>query len=569
MDLNAIQSENFSSGSGMMMNSSSFSCLATELLSSTMVTDESFWTILEGLRPATPYIAAVIFIFFGISFFWNLFIIITYLVKYRLLKEPANIFLFTLAIFDLIASIVMALFSFIIEAAQEYIFGSDDVTRCQTCDMVGFFFVFVVCGSLHLLTALSIDRFIHLWRPLRYKKIMNHWKALVVVVFIVILSFLFAILPIAIGFGQYEFNIRFGICLARLTGRSRSNIPNVFFFFFLVVEALIPITILSVTNVFTFRIVKRFLRRNFRRRSTYRHKREEQSEDAKKHSQQQNQLVKVFGALFVANAISWSLIIVVVLLVTFIIPPELVPDWLYIIGWLCYLTNPLFHPILESFFIKDLRLVINRAKKGVHRAGTLVIRQSSKFLGLTPNGKSSALDEANARIDREEREVAETVSSGFNSSVANSSVATEASEMSELSGASPILSHSNSVKGENGDVNRPKSLKKSGRSVTFSEGEMGAAIPSSNGEPHKTGSVLKRKNGNKKPSTPITDSIVEEDEGVFGTSKTEESGKDTLQAVEEEVHVPAESATENGVTKSEMAEENGTAPGPTVTMIDS
>lgn len=552
MDVNITQSGNFSSGSGMMMNDSSeFSCLNTESLSSTTVTNETFWMILEDLQPGTPYAAAAIFIFFGISFLWNLFIIITYLVKFRLLKEPANIFLFTLAIYDLIASVVMTLFSFLIQATQEYIFGNDDVTRCLTCDMVGFFFVFVVSGSLHLLTALSIDRFIHLWRPLRYKKIMNHWKALIVVLLVTVLSFALAILPIAPGFGQYEFNTRFGICVARLTGKSRIGIRNNLYFFFLVVEALVPISILSVTNVFTFRIVKRFLRRNFRRRSTYRHKREEQSEDARKHSHQQNQLVKVFGALFVANAISWSLIIVMVILVFFAIPAQLVPDELYIFAWFCYLTNPLFHPILESFFIKDLRLVINRAKKEVRRAGTLVIRQSSKFLGLTPNGKASALDEANARIDREEKEAQ------MNSSVVNSSVATEAFDMSEMSNTSPMLAHCNSVKGENGDVNRPKSLRKTGRSVTFSEGEKGAAIPSQNGESHNTGSVLK-KGKKKRVSAPVTDSIIEESE-VSGTSKTEESGNDTLQRVEE---VPVESATESAATESEVAEENETAPGP-------
>ena len=575
MELNTTEPEDFGSGSGLglMMNETNgtngtvFSCLNRDMLSSTMVTNESFWRIQESLRGGAPAVATIYFIFFGISFFWNLFIVVTYLVKYRLLKEPANIFLFTLAVFDLVASVVMTLFSFIIEATTEYIFGNDDVTRCNTCDMVGFFFVFLVAGSLHLLTALSIDRFIHLSRPLRYNKIMNHWKALVIVVFVIILSFIFAILPIAPGFGQYEFNTRFGICIARFGGNSRLGVPNLAFFTVLIVEALIPIAILCVTNVFTIRIVKKFLKRNFRRRSTYRHKREEQTEDAKKHSQQQNQLVKVFGALFIAYAISWSLIVTVVLVVNFV-PARLVPDEIFIFGWICYLTNPLLHPIIESFFVKDLRLVINRAKKEVRRAGTLVIRQSSKFLSRGGNGKASALDEALERINREEKAAA-AASSVFNSSVVSSSAATEAFEMSDVGGMSPMLANRVIQDGENGDIDRPKSLSRAGRSVTFSEEEAGAFVP--NGEPRKTGSVLKKRDGKKRvQGALITDSIVEESEEVIDASKTEDAVNGTLETVEEVTveEVVAESeGDKEGVTDSNgVAGENGTAP--VVTTID-
>ena len=561
--MNITEIDDVGSGSGSMsnftMNDTEFSCLNTDLLSSTMVTNKTFWQIFESLQSGTPYVATVVFIFFGLSFFWNLFIIVTYLVKFRLLKEPGNIFLFSLALYDILASVVMTLFTFIIEVRKEYIFGNDDVTRCRTCDLVGFFFVFVVSGSLHLLTALSVDRFILLSRPLRYKKIMNYWKAIIIVIFITLLSFFFSILPIAVGFGQYEFNRRFGICIARLSGTSRSGIPNQAYFTFIIIEALIPIAILSVTNVFTFRIVKKFLSRNFRRRSTYR-KREEQSQDKKKHGKQQNQLVKVFGALFIANAITWSLIIIIILIVNFF-PANLVPDQIFIFGWICYLTNPLFHPILESFFVKDLRLVVNRAKKEVRRASTIIVKQSSKMF---TRSKASALDEANARMDREER--------AMNMSNINSSVATEAFSMST---ASPNLSSRYSPDPEdverNGEIRvRPKSLRSAGRSVTFSanpEEEATTHLPNG-GLERKPNSVLK-KNGrsNKKfNGQPLTDSIVEEDESAFGTSKSEDcEAADTEVVAESETKVLVESQvtadSENVTAESEeAAAENGSAP---------
>ena len=535
MDLNmttVVPDMGSGSGSGLMSNMTpeEFSCLNTDMLSGTMVTNETVWTILPELHYGTPYVATVVFIFFVVSFLWNLFIIVTYFVKYWLLKEPGNIFLLSLAFFDIFLTVSMTLLSFITEVRRAYIFGNDDITRCRVCDMLGFFFVFLVSGSLHLLAALSVDRFIHLARPLRYNKIMKRWIAVLMVVLITILSFIIAILPIAAGFGQYEFNIRFGACLPRLTGTSRAGISNLFFFTFIIAEALIPIFILAVTNVFTFRIIRKFLRRNLRRRSTYR-KREDLTGDQRKHQQQQNQLVKVFGALFIANVITWSLIIVIIFVVNGV-SATLVPDELYIFGWLCYLTNPLFHPIIESFFVKDLRLVVHKAKKEVRRASTFFVRQSSKLL----TGRSSALDEANARIDREENATP-------NSHRRNESLATEAYEMSVADTPPPSRSPDGG--------RRSQSLKKVGRSVTFSEEVNGPTLPSPNSHPSKPGSAMKK---NKLTHQTNTDVIVEEDD-IFG-------GSDIGDAENVTDDSPATLDTESTaqkVAESELSDENGLA----------
>ena len=454
----------------------------------------------------------------------------------------------------------MTLISFIIVANREYIFGNNDIVRCGTCDMVGFFFVFLVEGSIHLLMFLSIDRFILLSRPLRYKKIMKRWIAVLIVIFVTVFAFFLAIMPIAFGFGQYEFNIRFGICLARFNGESRSGLNNLNYFTFLVLEGLIPVIVLTVTNVFTYRIVRKFLKRNFRRRSTYR-KDTEKTEDNRKYQKQQSQLVRVFGALFVANAVSWTPVIVTTLLVNFL-DPELVPDELYVFGWICYLTNSLFHPILESFFVKDLRLVVNRAKKNVRRASTIFIRQSSKFLGLGSSHTASALDEANARMDQEEN---------FSTSGIGTSVGTETYDMSHLEdGPSTVPNgtgwphdcEEEEEEGENDGTDRPQSLRKVVRSVTFSEEVNSPAIPtipSPTGVPYKPSSVLKKKGGpnrrKQQSPPPVVESIIEEEEEVFGTSKSEEDKKAAEAHVEDsDVQVVAAPPAENGsATVSELA----------------
>ena len=370
-----------------------FNCL-NDNISSTNVSDQSHWRIQDDLLYGTPYVATVVLIFFLLSFFWNLFIIITYFVKNKLLKEPANIFLLNLAIADLLVAVTTILFSAVTEIAQEFVLGSTDVVRCGVCNFAGVFLIFLIAASLHMLAVLSVDRFILLTWPLRYKKIMNRWKALVIVTIVWIIALVIALPPV-VGFGQNEFNRNFGACLPRFTGNNPiTGLNNFFYAAFVAAEALIPILVLAFTNVWTYRIVSKFLRRNFVRRRTFRG-RENVPDDNRKHRKQQKQLIRVFGALLIAHIISWTPVLIVVFLI-FFISADVLPREIYIFGWICYLTNPVFHPIIESFFVKDLRYQVRRARKTVKRAGSAVYRQSTRLFSR------SALEEANAEMDKEE-----------------------------------------------------------------------------------------------------------------------------------------------------------------------
>lgn len=383
----ALQNESNVTTNGTMLPA--FNCLIN--ISSVNITDRSHWRIRDELLYGTPYVATVILIFFLVSFFWNLFIIITYFVKFKLLKEPANIFLLNLAIADLLVALTTMLFSVVTEIVQEFVFGYTDVVRCGLCNFAGVFLIFLIAVSLHMLAVLSVDRFILLTWPLHYKKIMNRWKAMVIVVIVWIIAILIALPPV-FGFGQNEFNRNFGACLPRFTGiNPLSGISSFFYAAFVAVEALIPIIVLAFTNVWTYRLVSKFFKRNITRRRTFRGKGSGTDEERKYHSQQR-QLIKVFGALLISNIISWTPVLVVVVIVSFTV----LPGEIYIFGWICYLSSPVVHPIIESFFVKDLRYQIRRARKTVRRASSAVYRQSTRLFSR------SALDEANAKMDKEE-----------------------------------------------------------------------------------------------------------------------------------------------------------------------
>lgn len=372
-------------------NETAFNCRLSET-SGSFITNKTHWEIGEDLRIGSTIAGVLVLIFFLIATVWNLFIIITFFVKHSLLKEPANIFLLNVAFTDLIICLTSMIFSFVTAFGQEFVFGSDDITRCAICNMSGFFIIFTVLVSLHLLMALSIDRFILLSRPLRYPNLMNRTRAIIICAIMYVVCFIIAVLP-QLSFGEFEFNPRFASCVPRFTPRS-----NLYYAVFLAGEAMIPIIVLAITNVWTYRLVSKFLKKNFRRKSTYRRRDEKQAKtaDGQKHQQQQKQLIKVFSALFLANIVSYTPTILttfVFLVLSLIGNENIIPAEVYILGFVSFLSSAVLHPIIESFFVKELRYQVNRAKKGVRRVSTNIYRQTTLLFS------NKTLDEAAQKAD--------------------------------------------------------------------------------------------------------------------------------------------------------------------------
>ena len=356
-----------------------FNCL-DDGISRTTVTNTTFWQI--SLRDGAPAVATVFAVYFLLAFSWNLFIIVTFLNKRKLLREPANILLLNLAIADLTVALTQMFFSMVTEAALEFIFGNSDVVRCGMCDFTGVFFMLLYGVSMHTLAALSFDRFLLLFKPFRYKKIMTQRNTIFIVVGIWLVS-TFLALPPVIGFGQIEFNRRFGSCVPRFGGMNiRSGVQNFLYVAYVALESLFPIVTIIVCSFWTYRFINKFLRRNYRRRSFYSGRgrdsmMHQRQEDSRYHHQQQ-QLVKVFGALLVSNLISWFPVLCVVIAIGALKgEAERVPDAVYVVGWVCYLTAPVFHPIIESFFVKDMRLVVCKGITRVNRAGSFIARSTT------------------------------------------------------------------------------------------------------------------------------------------------------------------------------------------------
>ena len=77
-----------------------------------------------------------------------------------------------------------------------------------------------------------------------------------------------------------------------------------------------------------------------------------------------------------------------------------VPRQIYIFGWICYLTAPVFHPIIESFFVKDMRLVVCKGVDHAREAGSFIVRSTTNMFGQKELERD--LDLANQKAEEEE-----------------------------------------------------------------------------------------------------------------------------------------------------------------------
>ena len=87
------------------------------------------------------------------------------------------------------------LFSLVAAARGEFIIGSNDRVRCQACSTQGFFFVVLTIAQVHLIALLSIDRWILLYNPLKYRTMKNVRVTLAGIIAVCVICFVLSIPP--------------------------------------------------------------------------------------------------------------------------------------------------------------------------------------------------------------------------------------------------------------------------------------------------------------------------------------------------------------------------------------
>ena len=349
------------------------------------------WGSLQSLEGARWFVVAIECIFLAVGLSWNVFIVASYIKHRKLLKQPANIYLLNLAITDILFTIFVTLTTLTAEAAGEFLFGSSDFSRCLNCRFLGGSMHLLVAVSLHTLAAMSVDRCILLTQPIKYSSYITWKVGLSVQLVIWVLSVIVAIPPL-FEFGNYEYNLVFAFCNARWTGES-GGIPNIYYILFYGLESLVPILILTFTNIWIVLIAKRVLKKRITKQRNFLNNNSDIDFEEKKYRQQQRQLFRVFGALLVSHTVCW----VPVLMVMFValgLGADAIPPETFIAGWLALLLNPVVHPIIETFFVQELRYRMNKTKKSIKRASSSFYTQvsSASLLKSFSRHSRSSLD---------------------------------------------------------------------------------------------------------------------------------------------------------------------------------
>ena len=153
-----------------------------ELNATQNATDECLWCLDEEL------IGSLMAVFTGIililSLIINLFICVYTLSHPKSLKKSSTMFLFNLALINLLMTVFFMPFMVVASAAEEWIIGQSDTERDVLCQITAFIFAYTVGVSVHTLAAISFDRFLSIVKPHLHKRYMTWKVALGIVIFI-------------------------------------------------------------------------------------------------------------------------------------------------------------------------------------------------------------------------------------------------------------------------------------------------------------------------------------------------------------------------------------------------
>lgn len=144
--------------------------------------DECIWCLNEELNG--PLIAVFTGIILILALIINLFICVYTLSHLESLKKSSTMFLFNLALVNLLMTVLFMPFMVVASAAEEWIIGQSDTERDILCQITAFMFAYTVGISIHTLAAVSFDRFLSIVKPHYHKRYMTWRVAFGVVIFI-------------------------------------------------------------------------------------------------------------------------------------------------------------------------------------------------------------------------------------------------------------------------------------------------------------------------------------------------------------------------------------------------
>ena len=290
----------------------------------------------------SAFISSIYVLIFLVAVTMNV-LIIGFIIYKKKLKKPSFVFLFCLAVIDLLEAISTVPFYIVTHVKGEWIIGETDAVRSMVCSMVGFYLSIFLSSSVYMLGIISVDRFLYIVCAFRYKRIMKPWSALLIVIVVFIFPLAISTTPFY-GFGEFFFFVAAGVCLFRWRGSVRYLVTYCS-------VVLIPIVVLFIFTLVTYCYVRRYLRGDKRVGvDTSLTSQKEKSEHTKV-------LNRMFGFLLLVQVICFFPGFLTAFIGS-IVDFRNVPDALLIIDFVLVLSNAALNPIVQALVWREFRVAL-------------------------------------------------------------------------------------------------------------------------------------------------------------------------------------------------------------------
>ena len=319
-----------------------------ENLSSSDVTEE-FWTLENSFIVNGKVTAAFTLLYITVGLPWNFLVVITVL-KEKLYYQPTIFFLLNLVIIDILQLLLVLPTITVTGVAGEYIIGSSDLVRCQTCFFVGIFPLSLLLDSIFLIALMSIDRFLFIYKPLQYER-----KATTKMIVLAIVAT--AMLSIALGLFPLATPQAFIFVQYFLTCSVSPATQNWYSSLSIITAGLFALIVIIVCDIWVIYIVQKnikqiyFMGRASHSGMSLSNNCITSERNRKEGHKKQLHLFYVFGILLLSNIITWVPSIILGIIDIFSdVPLNYFSLPLIIIG-----SQTVVHPIIESTLISDVR----------------------------------------------------------------------------------------------------------------------------------------------------------------------------------------------------------------------
>lgn len=388
-------------GNSSLSHLPSYDCY-DEDISRNAVTPE-YWeshSINDSFKASSTFTALCMLLFMLIGLPGNAVIIATIIYK-KLYEEVTQILLLNLAISDFLVCLLFMPFNVISGFAGGYVFGGSDYTRCQVCQ-IGLIFLLLTVLSVNIFALMSVDRFIFIQFPLRYKNWVTVPRILVVITLIWLFSTMQAILPL-LGFGETKYAYPYAVCLVNLSGYGKFTL-NLYYGVLLVILALPAVILTAVTNIWIACIVRKQIKKVYRTRRSFGNMEQLKEYNhglRKKIHKQRNRkqlaLIRAFGAILLSNVVVWTPCMILVVMSLFV-NGRVIPLGFYVFVYITFISHTVVHPLVEGCLIPDIKTTFKKIL-GTFRCKKPV--KNRKVTAITMLDPSELTDPAAIRGQRE------------------------------------------------------------------------------------------------------------------------------------------------------------------------